>query len=151
MEENQRPQNPDVAFLQDVYKGVCMGTDAINTVLGKAKDKAFREELTAELDGYQHFANQARNALTELSVTAKEVGTLAKLPSEISINMSTLVDDSTSKLAELMIDGNTMGVVQMKKDINRAGKDGVSASAVHLAEEVVAFQEKNVETMKAFL
>ena len=128
-----------------------MGTDAVNTILGKARDKAFREELTAELDGYQDFANRARDQLTALSVVAKEVGTLAKLPSEISINMSTLVDDSTSKLAELMIDGNTMGVVQMKKELSRAEEDDISASAISLAEDVVAFQEQNIETMKTFL
>ena len=123
----------------------------MNTILGKARDKAFREELTAELDGYQDFANRARDQLTALSVVAKEVGTLAKLPSEISINMSTLVDDSTSKLAELMIDGNTMGVVQMKKELSRAEEDDISASAISLAEDVVAFQEQNIETMKTFL
>lgn len=151
MDEKQRPQNAEAEFLQVVYKGVCMGTDAVNTILGKARDKAFREELTAELDGYQDFANRARDQLTALSVVAKEVGTLAKLPSEISINMSTLVDDSTSKLAELMIDGNTMGVVQMKKELSRAEEDDISASAISLAEDVVAFQEQNIETMKTFL
>ena len=150
MDEKQRPQNAEAEFLQVVYKGVCMGTDAVNTILGKARDKAFREELTAELDGYQDFANRARDQLTALSVVAKEVGTLAKLPSEISINMSTLVDDSTSKLAELMIDGNTMGVVQMKKELSRAEEDDISASAISLAEDVVAFQEQNIETMKTF-
>lgn len=128
-----------------------MGTDAVNTILGKARDKAFREELTAELDGYQDFANRARDKLTALSVVAREVGTLAKLPSELSINMSTLVDDSTSKLAELMIDGNTMGVVQMKKELSRAEDDDISSSAISLAEDVVAFQEQNIETMKTFL
>ena len=151
MDEKQRPQNAEAEFLQVGYKGVCMGTDAVNTILGKARDKAFREELTAELDGYQDFANRARDQLTALSVVAKEVGTLAKLPSEISINMSTLVDDSTSKLAELMIDGNTMGVVQMKKELSRAEEDDISASAISLAEDVVAFQEQNIETMKTFL
>ena len=151
MDEKQRPQNAEAEFLQVVYKGVCMGTDAVNTILGKARDKAFREELTAELDGYQDFANRARDQLTALSVVAKEVGTLAKLPSEISINMSTLVDDSTSKLAELMIDGNTLGVVQMKKELSRAEEDDISASAISLAEDVVAFQEQNIETMKTFL
>lgn len=151
MEENRNAMSPDAVFLQEVYKGVCMGTDSINTILGKAKDKAMREELTKELDGYQDYANKARNKLSEMSVTAKEVGMLAKLPSEMSIAMNTLVDDSTSKLAELMIDGNTMGVIQMKKDLNRAKSEGVSQDAINLAEDVVAFQEKNIEKMKTFL
>lgn len=151
MEENQIAQNPDVQFLQELYKGVCMGTDSINTILGKAKDKAMREELTAELDGYQDYANKTRNKLSEMSVTAKEVGALAKIPAELSIAMNTLVDDSSSKLAELMIDGSTMGVIQMKKELNRAKEDGVSQDAVKLAEDVVAFQEKNIEKMKTFL
>ena len=151
MDEKQTPKDTEVAFLQEVYKGVSMGTDAVNTILCKARDKSFREELTAELDGYEDFANQARDQLTALSVAAKEVSTFAKLPSTISINMNTLVDDSTSKLAELMIDGNTMGVVQMKKELSRVGEGEISPEAVKLAEDVVAFQEKNIETMKTYL
>ena len=65
--------------------------------------------------------------------------------------MSTLVDDSTSKLAELMIDGNTMGVVQMKKELSRVEQGEISDDATKLAADVVAFQEKNIETMKTFL
>ena len=151
MDEKQTSKDAEVAFLQEVYKGVSMGTDAVNTILGKARDKSFREELTAELDGYENFANQARDQLTALSVAAKEVSTFAKIPSAISINMSTLVDDSTSKLAELMIDGNTMGVVQMKKELSRVEQGAISDDATKLAEDVVAFQEKNIETMKTFL
>lgn len=151
MDEKQTSKDAEVAFLQEVYKGVSMGTDAVNTILGKARDKSFREELTAELDGYENFANQARDQLTALSVAAKEVGAFAKIPSTISINMSTLVDDSTSKLAELMIDGNTMGVVQMKKELSRVEQGAISDDATKLAEDVVSFQEKNIETMKTFL
>ncbi len=151
MDEKQTSKDAEVAFLQEVYKGVSMGTDAVNTILGKARDKSFREELTAELDGYENFANQARDQLTALSVAAKEVSAFAKIPSTISINMNTLVDDSTSKLAELMIDGNTMGVVQMKKELSRVEQGAISDDATKLAEDVVSFQEKNIETMKTFL
>ena len=141
-----------LAQLQELVK-VIEAPDAQIAGVEKELKKAMEllDFCRKELDGYENFANQARDQLTALSVAAKEVSAFAKIPSTISINMSTLVDDSTSKLAELMIDGNTMGVVQMKKELSRVEQGTISDDATKLAEDVVSFQEKNIETMKTFL
>ena len=149
MEENIK--NPDVTLLQGVYKSVSMGCDSILTVLGKTKKEALRVELTSELDGYQNFANITRNRLSELSSPAKEVGMLEKIPAELSIRMSTLTDDSTSKLAELMINGSTMGVIELQKEINTAEKAGAKQENIQIANDVLTFQQDNINKMKSFL
>ena len=108
MAEKQKNTSPDEMFLQDLYKNACMGTDSVTTILGKAKDEKLRCELTAQLDGYQNFANITRNKLTGMSATAKEITAFAKIPAELSIMMNTMVNSSTSKIAEMMINGSTM-------------------------------------------
>ncbi len=149
METNQK--NPDVTLLQGVYKAVSMGTDSVLTILGKAKEKDIRRELTAELDGYQNFANLTRGRLSSLSANAEEVGMLTKLPAELSIRMSTLTDDSSSKLAELMINGSTMGVIDLQKEINAAESAGAKHENIQLAQGVLNFQQENIDKMKNFL
>ncbi len=149
METNQK--NPDVTLLQSVYKTVTMGTDSVLTILGKAKKEEMRAELTEELDGYQNFANLTRERLSSLSAIAEEAGLLAKIPAELSIRMSTLTDDSSSKLAELMINGSTMGVIELQKEIHTAQKDGADEENLQFATGVLNFQQKNINKMKTFL
>lgn len=108
-------KSPDITLLQDVYKAVGMGTNAVLTILGKAKEEDMRAELTALLDGYQKFAAIARNRLSSLSVSAEDAGMIEKLPEELSIHMAAFTDDSSSKLAELMIGDSARGVSSCKR------------------------------------
>lgn len=151
MSEKEKKNNPSEGLLQEIYKSVCMGTDSVTTILGRTKDAALRTELTAQLDGYQNFANITRNKLSALSVTAKEIGALAKIPAELSIMMGTMTDASPSKIAEMMIGGSTMGVIEMKKRIKQAQSNGAEQDAVQIANDVVAFEEENINKMKQFL
>ncbi len=146
-----KQKSPDATLLQGIYKTVSMGTDSVLTILGKAKAEDIRMELTTELDGYQNFANLTRDRLSSLSCPAEELGMLQKLPAELSIRMSTLTDDSSSKLAELMINGSTMGVIDLQKEIKTAEKAGATHENLQLAEGVINFQQKNIDKMKAFL
>lgn len=151
MADKQKKTNPDEEFLQDLYKNACMGTDSVTTVLGKTKDEKLRCELTAQLDGYQNFANTTRNKLSGMSSTAKEISAFAKIPAEISIMMSTMVDNSTSKIAEMMINGSTMGVIDLKKRVKQAEQDGVSEEVVKIANDMMTFEEDNIDKMKNYL
>ncbi len=148
---DSKQKDPNVTLLQGVYKAVTMSTDSVLTILGKAKKEDIRMELTEELDGYQNFANMTRERLSALSTPAQEAGILEKIPAELSIRMSTLTDDSSSKLAELMINGSTMGVIELQKEIKTAEKAGAHQENIQLAEGVLNFQQKNIDKMKEFL
>ena len=149
--DKQKKTNPNEELLQEMYKSVCMGTDSVTTILGRTKDEKLRCELTAQLDGYQNFANITRNKLSEMSVTAKEVGAFAKIPAEVSIRMNTMVDSSPSRIAEMMISGSTMGVIELKKRVKQATSDGVSEDVVKIANDIVTFEEDNINKMKGYL
>lgn len=151
MAEKQKKKNPDEGLLQEIYKSVCMGTDSVTTILGRTKDEKLRTELTAQLDGYQNFANITRNKLSDMSVTAKEVGAFAKIPAEVSIMMGTMTDASASKIAEMMINGSTMGVIEMKKRVKQAQTEGASEDNLKIANDVLTFEEDNINKMKSFL
>ena len=64
------------------------------------------------------------------------------------IEMKTLVDESTSKIAELLLQGTNMGIIEGRKLLNHKPVD----ETVHsIAEEYVSMQEKAVENLKKFL
>ena len=69
----------------------------------------------------------------------------------MSIMMTTMVDSSTPKIAEMMINGSTMGVINLKKRIKQAQTEGVSQDVVKIASDIMAFEEDNINKMKNYL
>ncbi len=147
----KKKQDANVTLLQGVYQAVSMGSDSVLTILGKTQSEQLRTELAAELAGYQKFENIARIKLGAYGAVAEEKGFFEKLPSELSIRMSTLTDDSTSKLAELVMTGSTMGIVELQKQIKAGEKAGAHPDNLELAGGVLTFQQRNIDNMKTFL
>lgn len=142
-------ENKDEKLLDEIYKSVTMGSDSVTTIISKTNDAALRQTLTAQLDGYQNFVGITRGKLTERRLKVKESGVLAKIPAEMSINMTTMIDNSNTKIAEMMINGSTMGVIEIKRQMRKS--KGAADDCMTLASDYVAFEEDNINKMKAFL
>ena len=61
---------------------------------------------------------------------------------------NTLLDTTTSHLAELMINGATMGIIDLEKRLN-SGTYSIDAKS--LAEDVLKFEKSTVERLGEFL
>ena len=149
--ENKKSKHPEEALMQAVYKNAKMGSEAVTTVIGKTKDAHMREELTSQLESYYSFETAAKNKLLEMSADAKDPSMFSKLPTDLSIKMSTMMDNSNSKIAEIMIGGYNMGLLDLQKSINQAKSDGVPEEVMNIAESVVAFEQSSIEKMKNYL
>ena len=149
--ENKKSKHPEEALMQAVYKNAKMGSEAVTTVIGKTKDAHMREELTSQLESYYSFETASKNKLLEMSADAKDPSMFSKLPTDLSIKMSTMMDNSNSKIAEIMIGGYNMGLLDLQKSINQAKSDGVPEEVMNIAESVVAFEQSSIEKMKNYL
>ena len=149
--ENKKKKTPGEELLQAVYKNAKMGSDAVTEVIERTKDANLRNELTSQLESYYGFSMAAKNKLMEMNCEAKEPGMLSKLPAELSIKMSTMMDSSDSKIAEIMIGGYNMGIVDLQKNINQAKSDGVPEEAMNIANGVMALETGSLEKMKKYL
>ena len=64
------------------------------------------------------------------------------------IEMKTFMDDSTSKIAELLLQGTNMGIIEGRRLLNHKG----TPDEIHeLVQEYVDMQEDAVEKLKTFL
>ena len=59
------------------------------------------------------------------------------------------MDDSRSKIAEMMIQGTTMGIVKTIRHLR--DYEGDDQQALELGRRLLQTQESNVEKMKAYL
>ena len=139
----------DNALLDEVYKSVTMGSDSVSTLIGKTNDADMRAALTVQLEGYQNFTSTTRTKMNEKNYKIKETGVLAKIPAEVTMNVTTMMDNSNTKIAEMMINGSTMGIIELTRKIRRT--PCADADSSKIANDVVAFEENNIAKMKTFL
>ena len=138
-------------ILEHIYKNVKMGSDSITSLLPKVKDERMISDLTTQLSGYEGFALRASDMLKNSGVHPEEESLMKKIPAKAGIAMNMAMDPSSSHIAEMMIQGSSMGIVDMTKYINAAKRVSISKEAVDLAGEVVTFEEDNIERLKAYL
>ena len=135
-------------LLQATYKNVKMAGDSILNVMPKVYDERMKSDMTVQLSQYEKFASEASKLLAQEGVKPEEEGTITKMAAKWGSMMNTMKDSSTTHLAEMMVEGATMGVNDMLKQIRENENTDVSESALRLAREVCKFEEKTVEDWK---
>lgn len=138
-------------LLQAVYKNVKMASDSILNLMPHVKDEKLKSDLTVQLSAYEAFASRAAKLLAEEGVTPTEEGMITKLSAKWATKMDTMRDSTSTHIAEMMVEGATMGVNDMLKQIRDAENTAASESALRLARDLCRFEEKNVEDMKNYL
>ena len=137
----------EINVLDELNKGACMGKDAIHFVLDKVEDEKLKNILTEQYEKYKSISSK----INELYPSDKEPhGTSAinKALTWYGVEMKTLMDNSSSKIAELLLQGTNMGIIEGRKLLNHKEIDG----KVHkLVQEYVDMQEDSVEKLKKFL
>ena len=148
---NQEAGGCTVEFLEQIYKNVKMGSESIVDLLPKVRDDGLRQEMTAQLNRYEEFAKKLGDMIYDGGETPKEEGLLAKMGIKIGMAMNTMTDATTSHLAQMMIEGATMGITENTKLIRQYENKSCSEKALSLARQTVSFMEDTVERMKKYL
>lgn len=138
-------------FLDSLYKNVKMGADSIIDLMPKVKDDELRAEMTAELEKYESFAKDIRELLFDKGEEPKPESIMAKMGVKMGVMMNTMMDDTTSHIADMMIQGATMGITDTTKLIREHENTNCSEAALALARKTVQYEEESIERLKKFL
>ena len=99
----------EAELLQYIYQTTEMGRDGIQSVLPHAEDETFHQALEQQLTEYEKLYGATGKMLRERGQEPKGLNPMVKASSEMMSAMKTMADHSTSKIAEMMIQGNTHG------------------------------------------
>lgn len=135
--------------LDELNKGTTMGMDAIKYILDKVEDKEFKKILKEQYNRYDEISKKANKLYEEYSEKEPhETSTMEKAMTWSNVQMQTMTDKSNSKIAEMLIQGTNMGIIEGRKMLNNKNLE----KKVHkLIEEFVSMQEECVEILKEYL
>ena len=141
--------NETVQLLQDVVRNARTGQDAVEQLMKKAGDGPMRTELIKEKEAYAVTRREGEQALADAGGRAEPVGPMAKAGMWMGLEMETLADRSDAHIAEIVIQGATMGVIEMTKALNTY--DAADPHARGIASRFVVQQNETIDRQKGFL
>ena len=138
-------------LLDEMYKNVKMGADSIVNVMSSVEDKALREELTAQLERYGEYAHKIEDILYSDGSSPKEENMITKISSKLGIKFNTMMDSTSTHIAQMIIEGATMGVTNMTRLLREYENTSCPEKILSLARDIIEYEEATIETMKRFL
>ena len=108
----------DIEILREINQNSKMGMDSLTTILKKVTDEDFKDLLNTQHNEYQNIYDRTQELLVKNNAEMKDTPSMQKAMSWMGIQLNTANDSSNSKLSELIIQGNDMGVIKGTKLLN---------------------------------
>ena len=141
---------PEEIFIyRDIQKNTEMAIKAIDTLSDKVYEDDFALQISRQSLKYSDIRSRAMDKLLAARAEPVHTNYMADFMLKSAIHMNTLLNTSTSHLAELMIQGSNRGITDMCKSLNHNATG--DSMAMELARELMDFEEKNIEIMKRYL
>lgn len=139
----------DTELLQYVHETAEMGVEGLENVKGQITDGRLLQSVQSQIAEYRDISQRSAQMLRSKGKDPKDPSLMARISSEVMSTVQTLADSSSSKIAEMVIQGNNMGITKGLKHLHDYAGDDQQIRA--LAEELLSTEQANVEQMKPFL
>lgn len=139
-------------LLEYIYNDALMGTKSMKTLLNTINDKDNKIKDVVEdiLKEYDSYLKECKKLLSKQKITPKKPSIFTELGSFMGIKMEIMKDNSDSRVADMIIKGLNMGVIDLDKKIEDF-KDKADKSTISLAKRMKEMQESEIEALKKFL
>ena len=136
-------------LLQAVVEKGRMGESACDQLVARTDDLEMRKELLLEKRHYAGAAQEAELRLAALGERPRPKGAAARAGLWMGMRLNTMLDPSAAHVAEIAIQGATMGVVELTRARNSLAEADAQAQGV--ASNLITRQQEAIERLKAFL
>ena len=142
-------KSDDVGVLREVQRNTRMAMKALDALCGKIYDDGLSVQAARESMKYAEIYNKATDRLIGGKAASYRDNGFQDLMLKGSISANTMLNTSTSHIAEMLIQGSNRGLTSMWKSINHHERAG--DVSMEVAKELMDFEEKNIERLKQYL
>lgn len=138
-------------LLNFIYQNSQMGIISIKQLFEVVPDmdEKFHRQIESQMKEYQKINAEARKLLEENGCDEKGLGALEKIRTYLMIDFQTMADKGVSHLAEMMLMGSTMGIVNATRNLRKY--QNVKKEIHSLMEDLLKFEDDNFQKLREFL
>ena len=141
--------NFNLVVLNEVSRIAHMGMNSISYLVNRIYDKELKKTLVAIYSQYSNILLQVNQYFEKYGEVPSNVSVHDKMMCLYGIRLHLKKDKSTSKIAEMMIQGSLMGVIEVQRILN-ADLD-IDKDITDLLKRFNKFQRENIDKLNAYL
>lgn len=135
--------------LSSILQTTQMGQVGIRSALDAAPDPELRHALMQQLKEYDSIETEAHSIASQRGWELRELDSAVRTMSNMLCRMKCTGPDATSKISEMMIQGNTKGLVKGLRDLHRS--DRKDSRVDTLSQKLIDTETNNIRQMRPFL
>ena len=135
--------------LNDVIKTSQMGINGINVVMDKTSEPALRQALKVQRREYSDIEPEAKLLAQRKGYKIDQLKPITRRMGALMSKGQLLMGERNSKIAGMMIQGNTRGMILSLKNMRRCDKP--DAQVAEIAQKLLETEKNNIESMVGFL
>lgn len=136
-------------LLSSVLKTTQMGQVGIRSVLDTTMRPSLRKALESQLREYDSIETEAHSIASQRGWEVRELDPAVRFLSDMAVRMKLNGRDTDSKIAGMMIQGNTKGMVKGLKDLHRFSSSDEQIQI--LSQKLLDCETANIRQMQDFL
>ncbi|WP_069188362.1 hypothetical protein [Paenibacillus sp. GM2] len=141
--------NGNVELLNYIHQNAEMGKNTIGQLIGISEEEEYKKLLQTLLQEYKSIYDRTDKKLKEVNKEAKNINSFSKASTYIMINLKTLTNKTPSHISEMLIQGSTMGIIDLTKKLKEYAD--ADQEILALANQLLKLEQNNVEECKKFL
>ena len=139
----------DIDIIKEINLNSKVGMEGIDYCMDKTESVPFKAVLKKQKKEYEDIYDRTSNLLLSYGEKEQEVPPMQKAMSWIGVQMNTISDDSESKIAEILIQGNNMGVVKGTKLLHEDNE--LDSTVRSILSDFISLQQQNIDSLKSYL
>ncbi len=136
-------------ILSSVLKTTQMGQVDIRSVLDTSMRPGLRKALESQLHEYDSIETEAHSIATQRGWELPELDPAVRFMADMSVRMKLNGKNTDSKIAGMMIQGNTKGMIKGLKNLHQFG--GQDEQIGILSQKLLDCETANIRQMQGFL
>ena len=144
--------NENNELLEFIYENAEMGSYTITILLKELKNKEnkIKTLLQSELKTFEQYIKKTEKLLLKMDIKPKKSSEMSKMGSKMGIMFETMKDNSDSAIAQMMVQGLTMGSVTLISKIDKY-KEIVDKKYLKVAKSYLNFIEDEIDKLKVYM
>ncbi|MCQ2399946.1 MAG: hypothetical protein MJ072_05525 [Clostridia bacterium] len=135
-------------ILNQLYKNAHVALQSISDLSPEVDDNGVKEQLLTEYEAYEKIIGDLSSYMEEKGVKREDIGVMKKAMLWTGIKMKTLTGADDNKVADMMIQGATMGINELTALKNSEVYDEKTGEFV---ERLITLEQNSVDNWRKYL
>ena len=136
-------------ILSSLLKTTQMGQVGIRSVEKAANGEQLKKALRSQLDEYNTIEQETYALAAQRGWKLSELNPMARTMADMASRGKLMYNKNDSRIAEMMVQGNTRGVIKSLKNLHRYHQNDGQVTA--MAQKLLDCENNNIKQMEGFL